>query len=299
MDVTEGLEGFVEIVGHGSLTGAAQAMGLPRSTLSRQLSRLEDRMGVRLLHRTTRRIVPTRAGEELFLHARRIVDDARTAIDAVRRHDDVPRGRLRVTAPPTFDEVLAEPILSFVAAFPAVDLELDASSRVVDLVAEGFDVALRGGATAPPNHIRRVLFRSDAVGVASPAYLARAGRPASPDDLSDHALILNFDHAQAAEKTWPLLPGAVRVAGAVVTNDIGIRRAAALRGVGIALLPSTSVRAALHDGRLELVLPHVLGVEASFALVYPERAFLQPKVRAFVDHILAWAAALPPDPCVG
>jgi DNA-binding transcriptional LysR family regulator len=299
VEVTDGLEGFVEIVGHGSLTAAAQALGLPRSTLSRQLTRLEERMGVRLIHRSTRRIVLTRAGEELFTRAQRIVDEARIAVDAVRRHDDVPRGHLRVTAPPTYDEVLAEPILAFAAKYPEVSLELDATPRVVDLVAEGFDVALRGGAAAPQNHVRRVLFRSDAVAVASPAYLDRAGRPQEIGDLAGHTLIRAFDHGQAPETSWPLLPqGSVRVTGPIVTNDLVLRRTAALRGVGIAMLPIPSIRSAIHSGALEHVLGGRVGTEAHLALVYPERAFLQAKVRAFVDHLVAWAAALPPDPCV-
>jgi DNA-binding transcriptional LysR family regulator len=299
VEITDGLEGFVEIVGHGSLTAAAQAMGLPRSTLSRQLGRLEERMGVRLLHRSTRRIVLTRAGEELYSRAQRIVEDARIAVDAVRRHDDVPRGNLRITAPPTFDEFLAEPLLAFAIAFPDVSVEVDATPRIVDLVAEGFDVALRGAVFAPQNHVRRVLFRSDAVAVAGPAYLARMGHPRTPEDLEGHTLIRGFDDTETPEKTWPLLPtGSVRVGGRIVTNDLVLRRAAALRGVGVALLPMPSVREAIRAGKLEHVLPDRVGVQAHLSLVYPERAFLEPRVRVFVDHMIAWSAALPPDPCV-
>lgn len=297
-EVTEGLEGFVEIVGHGSLTAAAHAMGIPRSTLSRHLARLEHRMGVRLLHRSTRRIVLTRAGEEFFARARRIVEDTRAAVEAVRRHDEVPRGKLRVTMPPNHDSFPVEPILDFVRLFPEVELELDATSRVVDLVAEGFDVAIRGGATAPADHVRRPLYRSDLVAVASPAYLDRVGRPESPEALVDHALILGFDAAHQPERTWPRLPrGAIPVTGSMATNDLVLRRTAVLRGDGITLLPVPAVRHALHKGDLEIVLPQHVGVVTHLAIVYPERAFIAPKVRAFVDHLLAWAANLPPDPC--
>src|SRR5690606_25905690 len=141
---TEGFEGFVEIVERGSLTAAADALGLPRATLSRQLTRLEERLGVRLLHRTTRKVTATRAGEALYERARRVVDEARAAVEEVRRHDDVPRGLLRVTTPPTYDGFLAEPLLSFVERWPGVQLEVDASARTVDLIAEGFDAAIRG-----------------------------------------------------------------------------------------------------------------------------------------------------------
>jgi DNA-binding transcriptional LysR family regulator len=133
--------------------------------------------------------------------------------------------------------------------------------------------------------------------VASPAYLAARGRPATPDELEGHSLILGMDGA-APERAWPLLAGgSVRVTGAMVTNDVGLRRSAARDGFGIALAPIPSVRDDLQAGTLEMVLPHVVGVEAWLSVVYPERAFVQPKVRAFVDHLLTWAASLPPDPC--
>jgi DNA-binding transcriptional LysR family regulator len=299
VEITEGLEGFVEIVGHGSLSAAATELGVPRSTLSRQLARLEERMGVRLLHRTTRRIVPTSAGEELYQRARRVVEDARAAVDAVRRHDDVPRGRLRVTAPPSYDEVLAEPILGYLNAWPEVELEFDATARIVDLVAEGFDVALRGGrAVSPPQLVSRPLLRTDAVAVASPAYLRRHGTPKHPDDLADHVTVLGFDATHQPEKAWPLVAGgSIPVRGRIVANDLVLRRAAASRGAGIALLPYTSIREAVREGALVHVLPDVVGASASLAVVYAGRALLQPKVRAFVDHLIAWAATLPPDPC--
>jgi DNA-binding transcriptional LysR family regulator len=294
VDVTEGLEGFVETATHGSVTAAARALGVPRPTLSRQLSRLEQRIGVRLLHRSTRRLVLTRAGEELLPRARRIVDDARAALEIVRRHDEVPRGRLRITVPPAHDGFLAAPLVTFAAAWPAVALEIEATSRVVDLVAEGFDVAIRGGPTAPPGYVRRTLLRTPSVAVAAPEYLDRAGRPRTPDELAAHALLLGVDATGARESSWPLLPsGRVRVAGGFVANDVVIRREAAEQGLGIALLPSLTARPGLEAGRLEAVLPGVLGQPAGLALLYPERAFLLPTVRAFVDHLTRWAAGLP------
>ena len=157
-------------------------------------------------------------------------------------------------------------------------------------------MAIRGGTHVPADHVRRGLFRSDHVAVASPAYLAARGRPATPDDLEAHSLIVGLDGA-APERAWPLLTGGtVRVTGALVTNDVALRRSAARDGFGIALTPIPSVRADLHAGTLEMVLAQEVGVEAWLSVVYPERAFVQPKVRAFVDHLLAWAA-LPPDPC--
>lgn len=298
MEITEGLEGFVEIVEQGSLTAAAQVLGLPRSTLSRQLSRLEERVGVRLLHRTTRKVVATRAGEELFVRARRVIDETRAAMDAIRRHDDRPRGLLRVTAPPFYDEMLTEPVLTFLDAYPEVQIEIDASSRVVDLVAEGFDVAIRGRTDGHSAMIGRALFRADALAVASPAYLAARGTPQSVDELSDHELLLGFETSHVPERSWPRRNGrSVAVRGRLTSNDVMLRRAAALAGRGIALLPLPLVLGALEAGTLQVVLQDDLGTRGSAAILYPERAFLQPKVRAFVDHVVAWSKTLPPDTC--
>ena len=298
MDATEGLEGFVEILNHGSLTAAARAMGVPRSTLSRQLSRLEERLGVRLVHRTTRRVVATPLGEELYAHARRVVEDARAALEAVRRLDDVPRGRLRVSTVPMYDALVAEPLLSFADAWPEVELEVDAALRVVDLVAEGFDVAIRGRPSPQQDVVSRPLLRSDTIAVASPDYLARRGRPERPSELSGHDLVLGYEVSQVPQRSWPLRSGgSVPVSGRIVGSDVVFRRAAALSGRGITLLPLQIALGSLREGTLERVLPDRLGRRAALSLVYPERAFLLPRVRAFVDHMLAWAATLPHDAC--
>lgn len=300
MEATEGLEGFVTILESGSLTAAARTLKLPRSTLSRQLSRLEKRMGVRLLHRTTRRLVPTRAGDELFQRARRIVDEARAAVEAVRRHDDVPRGLLRVTIPPlsSRDESLSDAILGFVARWPEVSVEVDASPRIVDLVQEGFDVAIRGS-TAPTGTglVWRSLARTDGVAVAAPSYLDQRGRPATVDDLAQHDLLLGTDARSGPERQWRLYGGgSVPVRGRLATNDLMVRRVGAVRGGGIAMLPHLAVVRDIEAGALEPVLPGVLGFEGAAWVVYPEKAFLQAKVRAFIDHMVRWGETIPSPP---
>jgi DNA-binding transcriptional LysR family regulator len=168
----------------------------------------------------------------------------------------------------------------------------------VDLVREGFDVAIRGRSGEPDGDlVSRVLVRTDGIAVASAAYLSARGRPTSVEDLSSHDLILGTDAAEQAERRWPLRDGgSFPVEGRLVMNDIFLRLQAALGGHGIALLPVSVFIEHLRRGEIEPVLVETIGFSGAAWIVYPERAFLQPKVRAFVDHIVAWAATIPPLP---
>lgn len=285
MDTTAGFEEFVRTVDEGSVSAAARSLGVPRATLSRRLGRLEERLGVRLLHRSTRRLKLTRAGEELYPRARRIVEEAIAAQDAVRRLDEVPRGLLRVSVPINIDLSMAPFIDSFLAAYPDVELEVWATTRHLDLIAEGIDVALRGGLVADGSLIGRRVLATELAGVASPDYLDARGRPTDPEELADHECILGFLRGERPERFWPLHDGSrIPVSGRLITNDVELRLAVALQGRGIALLPLSFCLGALAAGRLERVLEGALGSAAYLTLVYPEREFLDPKVRAFVDH---------------
>ncbi len=299
MDPAEGFAGFVAVVDSGSVSAAARLLSMPRPTLSRQLARLEERLGVRLLHRSTRRLVPTQAGHELYLRARSVVDGAREALAAVERLDDVPRGVLRVAAPPGLT-VLAEAFASFLHRWPEVRLEVSASTRHVDLVRENIDVALRAGLLRDPSLVVRRLSRSDTHLMASPSYLAAHGTPRTPADLVHHACLLGFEAGDRPETGWPLRGGGVvSVQGRVVTNDLELKWKLAVAGEGITLLPRIRAAEDLAEGRLVPVLEQEVGQETSIALVYVERAFLDPKIRVFVDHMAAafegwgWATALP------
>ncbi len=291
MKVAEDFDAFVAIVDAGSISEAARALNVPRATLSRQLARLEERLGVRLLHRSTRSLVPTQAGEALYPRARALVDEARAAVAAVQRLDDVPRGLLRVSSAPFAGPILGELVSAFVRAYPEVAVELHTSTRHTDLAAEGFDLALRGGVVQDEGLIARTLFRSDTLAVATPEYLARHGRPEVPDDLAKHACVRGFKAGARPSTTWPLRDGGqVRVDGPFVTNDLMALVGAANSGLGVALLPRAAVELELASGQLVEVLAGVVGNDVSLALVWLEREFLDPKVRAFVDLATAWAA---------
>ncbi len=288
MDSTQGLEEFVAIVETGSISAAARSLGAPRPTVSRRLKQLEERLGVRLAHRSTRRFLLTRAGQELFTRARRIVAEARAAEEAIRRLDDVPRGLLRVAAPSggagTF---LNDCLVGFLERWPEVELEVVHDPRHVDLAGEGFDVALRGGQGRDPSLIARKLLGTRMVAVASPSYLDRVGRPSSPRGLAAHECFARYAGGAEPVRRWPLLEGGeVAVSGRLSGNDMGLQLRAATRGMGIAMAPLGNAQLQIDDGLLEIVLPGVLGREIALYVVYIDRELLDPKVRAFVDHMV-------------
>jgi len=285
----EDFDAFVAIVDAGSISEAARELGTPRASLSRQLARLEERLGQRLLHRNTRRMVPTPAGETLYARARGLVDAARAAVDAVRRLDDTPRGPLRVSAPPTHTPGVGTLVAKFIERYPEVKLELVTTTRHVDLAAEQVDVALRAGVVREPSLIARRLLRTDALAVASATYLEQHGPIADVSELSNHPCLRGFEGGTRPAKSWPHLDGGtVPVDGPLVSNDIMALLGAALAGAGIAMLPRQLVQPYLDAGRLVQVLEGELGVHVSIAAVWVERQFLDPKVKAFVDFVTEW-----------
>ena len=291
---TEGFEAFVRIVHHGSISAAARALGMPRETLGRQLARLEDRLGVRLLHRGPRRLVLTPAGQTLFARAEPLVAAAREAEAAVRALDDVPRGRLRVSVPGgTGGATIMPLVLGYMQRHPEVRVELLATNRYVDLIAESVDVALRAARTLEPSLIARRLWRSALIAVATPAYLERHGRPATLADLAGHRCIVGMAGAERPAPAWPLLDGGeLPITDPwLVCNAIDAQVFAVRAGAGIGVMPRALVERALARGHLEPILPDRIGGEMAMSVVYVERAFMPPKVRAFVDHAVEWSAA--------
>ena len=298
MPSADRLHEFVAVVDAGSISAAARALDLPRPTLSRRLTALEEELGIRLLHRETRRLTLTHAGTALLERARCVVEDTRAAWASVARLDSIPRGRLRVSMPPTapFHELL----LSFAARYPAVEFEIAASPRIVDLQAEKIDVAMRFGPQLDPNLVVRKLWSDRSSVVATPAYLDRQGRPEQPEQLADHECLLTFTGDRRRANRWPLRSGgSVQVAGHLWCDEVPLHLDACLRGMGLALLPDPLTQPYRTAGRLEAVLPEVVGTVAMASLVYPEREFLPPQVRAFVDHTVEfYAEGLAIDPAL-
>lgn len=288
---SEGLESFVAIVEHGSIAAAARALDIPRETLSRRLSRLEERLGLRLVHRSTRSLSTTREGDALYVHARRMVDAAEEAIRAVQSADDVPRGVLRLSIPANSAGGFVGAMLKdFLDAWPEVELEALSTDRYVDLRSEKIDVALRGGDPQDDGLIARRLWHMDMCAVASAAYVERHGLPQSLEALAEHTCVLGLSGERPA-RSWPTLEGgAVEVVGRMATNDRAMRMTMIRCGAGIGLVLTANVADELSSGALVPVLPELLGARAHMSVVFAEKEMMLPRVRAFVDHAVRWFA---------
>ena len=285
---------FARTVEARSISKAARELGVPRPTVGRRLARLEEKLGVRLLRRTTRTMVLTDAGEALYARARAVLAAVSDAEASVRRSDDAVRGMLRVSVPPLGSESFGAMIADFTARYPDVRLELESTTRHVDLVSGGHDVAIRAATQLPPGLIARKLTRTRMVAVASPAYLALRGTPKRATELRAHSCLVGFSLGEHPATHWPLMRGGqVRIEAEVASNDIGLLRSLALRDRGIAMLPMPLIYDDVSRGALAPVLPERLGGESQVAVVYAEREFVPPAVRAFVDAVVKWAKDAP------
>jgi DNA-binding transcriptional LysR family regulator len=275
-----------------SLSRAAAELGVPRATISRRLARLEQRLGARLLLRTTRSLTLTDAGEALYRHARIVLAAVEEAEASVRRSDDAVRGELRISVPPVVDDTFFEMLTTFAEQHPHVRMQVHFASRHVDLRRDGFDVALRAGIEIEPGLVARTLMRTRLMAVASPAYLKSHGTPRSKNELKKHRCLMGFARGELPATAWPTSAGMLHLESVFSSNEIRLLTAAALRGLGIAYLPDSLVRGYVEDGSLVHVLPGLVEIKNRMALVYPEREFLPPQVRAFVDAVVAWLPQL-------
>jgi len=283
---TAELLAFARTVEAKSLSRAAVELRIPRATLSRRLARLEHRLATRLLHRTSRNLALTDAGEALYKHARLVLDAVAAAEASVRRADDTIRGDLRVSVPPLPNRAMRLVLVEFAKTYPGVKLQLDVSTHHVDFFRGGYDVAVRTSADLPPGLVARTLLHTRLVAVASSHYLQANGVPRALRDLPKHRCLMGFMHGSMPATHWPTLSGgAVRVSGTLFSNDLQFLCEAALAGLGIALLPTFIVDEFLKRRELVHVLVKAVGADAKTSVVYPEREFLPPPVRAFVDLV--------------
>lgn len=280
---------FTRSVETKSLSRAAAELGAPRATIGRRLARLEQRLGVRLLRRTTRNMALTDAGTAFYEHARVVLAAVERAEASVRPSDGVVRGIVRVATPPMLDSTFNRFVCEFARAYPQVQLQIDASARAVDLVREGYDVALRAGSEFEPGLVARTVARTLAVAVASPDYLKAHGTPKKTRDLRAHRCLVGLTPAGQPRPHWPKAGGGkLSIEPALVANDITLLLDAALAGLGIALLPILLVGAPLQTGELLRVLPKLIQAETRVAVVYQEKELMPPAVRAFIDGLIAW-----------
>lgn len=275
---------FARVVQRGSFVAAGRVLAMPKSTVSRKVSALEERLGTRLLHRTTRKLSLTDEGRAYFQHAARILAELEAADAAITERLEAPRGLLRVTTPLNLGR-LGATVAEFMGRCPEVRLEIVCTDRVVDLVAEGFDVGIRAGALQDSSLVARTLGTIRNIVVASPALLAERGEPTRPSDLSRWPCAALTGHT-----SWTLQRGAkttsVKLDTHIVVNDFDVLAGAALGGVAVALLPALQHADALRTGALRRVLPQWCSPPVPIQLVYPSVRHVVPKVKAFVDHLL-------------
>ena len=283
---------FAKVVSTGSFTRAARELGMPKSTVSRKVAELEERLGARLLQRTTRKLNLTEVGRTFYRHAARAVSEIETAEQAVMALEQAPRGRLRVSAPPDL-EFLGPICAEFLRDHPEVHLELVGTDRIVDLVEEAYDVAIRAGPLVDSSLRARRLMSWEGFLVASPRYLEQRGAPTVPEQLVTHDCIAFGTGSDRIE--WTLRSGrktaSVQVLGRFVTNDFRAMGDALAAGVGIAVMPAFRCTAEVLAGRLSRVLPEWSAPEESLHAVYPSHRQVSPKVTAFVELLRARLAS--------
>lgn len=275
---------FVKVVETGSFTAAGTALYLPKSSVSRKVSRLEERLGVRLLQRTTRSLTLTAAGRTYFERTSRLMAELQDVESAVAGLAEVPKGPLKVTVPVSFVQTGQGLFVKFLRAYPEIRLFLDVTDRYVDLVEEGFDIAMRGGRPPDPSLTGHHVLHSEHQLVASREYLEEFGRPSCPTDLKDHeCLILGLK----SPTTWTFETARgtvdVSVNGRLACTNIQALLEAAQAGMGIARLPLTNSGFDLEG--LELVLPEHGTPGGGMWLVYPSSQHLSPAVRAFIEFV--------------
>lgn len=277
---------FVEVVKARGFRGATMATGVPNSTLSRRITALEKSIGLRLLHRTTRKVELTEAGQIYYERCRRIVEEARLAHEQLGQMLEQPSGLIRASVPVDFATIFLAPRMAeFARRYPGISFEFDLTPRRVDLVTEPFDVAIRMGEQPDSRLIARKLAELPHKLYASPAYLAVAGEPKKPSDLERHECLL----FRTSQSTWTLRRGSKKVeapvAGRFHVNSIGMMQRLALLDLGIAALAEKMVTDDVAQGRLRQVMTDW---QATPIAVYAvtETRLLPAKVQRFIEFLL-------------
>jgi DNA-binding transcriptional LysR family regulator len=287
---------FARVVNTGSLSAAARDLGLSPALVSRRLSGLEARLGVRLINRTTRSLHMTDEGAAYYETCTRVLAEIEEADAAVSAGRADPRGILRVALPASFGNQHVAPLVPrFAARYPDVQIALSLSDRTVNVVEEGFDLAVRIADLADSSLAARKLAPNRRVVCASPAYLQRHGAPRTPEELAQHNCLVTGDFSSNWDyKTPDGRPGSVRVSGRYCCDNWEVLREWALAGLGIALKSTWDVHRQLEDGSLVPLLPgYAFHSDVAIYAVYPHRRFLPAKTRVFIEFL---AESFGPEP---
>ena len=298
MDRLRAFEVFVTVVSRGSFTRAADALETSPANVTRYVNELEAHLGTRLLNRTSRRLSLTEGGETFYARCKSILDDVAETEGLVSSASVEPRGRLRINAPVSFGILHLAPLWpEFMRKYPEVELDVALIDRVVDIVDEGYDLAIRISRAGSTSHAARKLATSRNILCASPDYLARCGYPAAPADLIEHRCI-GYSYAATGDE-WQLIDTerkahAVKVNCHMHTNNGDTARAAALAGQGVIWQPTFLIGNDLRAGKLVRVLPEYRLPDIDVLALYPSRRHLSAKIRVAIDFLVEAFGELPP-----
>lgn len=289
MDSLTGLMAFVRTADLGSFVAAGRMLGLSASAVGKAVTKLEEQLGIRLLQRSTRSLRLTEEGRAFHERCRRILDDLDDARAMLTRTMEAPRGRLRISTPIVSYHLLLPVLPEFMALYPDIEVDLDFNDRIVDLIDEGIDVAIRSGDLPDSRLMARRLRPFQMLLCAAPAYLERHGTPTCPRDLDGH-LGIRFRYPNSGKiQTWPLtLPSGdpeLRTRTVMTCNNMEALRGATVAGLGIGCMPDFLAHGPLARGELRTLLDDRIDAPGHFSLIWPSNRNLSPKVRVFVDFI--------------
>ena len=279
---------FIQVVEHNSFTAAADKLGIQKSTISRRISQLEDDLGVRLIQRTTRKLSLTDEGQDLFERCQPLMDELVNATDHVTSKQSEPKGRLRITMPPEMGLfIMNDVVASFVEKYPLIKVDIELSPRVVDLVEEGIDLALRVGALSDSSLIGRRIAEVRLRLFASTQYLTEHGIPESPDELKQHKCIGTLLNTQG----WPFSNWndgqPVHLDFRLRANSLSFCKEMMLKDLGIVRLPESFCIDQVEAGTVQEILSEYTTPLVEIHALYPSRRHLNAKVRLFLDHMMA------------
>lgn len=291
MDRLERMHVFVRVVDCLSFTKAAASLEIPRSTVSTAIKELESEMGVRLLNRTTRAIKMTEEGRFLYRKSQSLLQDYEQLAGAFAVNDSRPQGKLRINVPGRLGRRVLAPLLpDFLDRYPDIDIQMGVTDRAVDLVSEGVDCVIRVGELSDSNLIARSLGNLPLCNCASPAYLARYGRPDTVKDLSSHRIVAFASSMTGRVESWEYRQGdqldSLALPARVTVNTAEGMIACALAGLGMIQVPHYDVRHHLDSGRLVSVMPDTVPPPMPITLLYPHREHMTRRLEAFIDWVI-------------
>ena len=292
MDTLTRMRAFIAVVEAEGFSAAARKIGRSKALLSKYVRELEDDLGALLLNRTTRQFSLTEAGHTYFRRASEIIREIDSLADSVRESSGDVKGRIKLSAPRTFaDAPIGQSLIDFAAAHPAIVLDINLDDRFVDLVEEGFDLAIRIARLENSSLIARRLAPFSVKVCAAPALIEKRGAPRRPQDLADLPCIIDTNGRWLSN--WPFKGEdgetvTVPVSGPIEVNSPLAARAAALAGLGFAILPDFIAAPEIEAGRLTTLFDDRMPTDAGIFAVYPHRRYLPAKVRVFVDFLVQW-----------